>query len=229
MQVSVPSSTVRCDGPGRRELKKAATRRALADAALRLALEHGVDAVTVDQIADEADVSPRTFFNYFASRDDAIIDVDPEATARLVGSLAARPPHEPPIVALRNAALEQLAATHVDMNDKAARMSLVEGHPGLQARHAGHFAALEAALTDVVARRCGLDPAIDHYPAAVVAAAAASFRVAFQRALVDPGVSVAELVAHVFDLLAAGFPPPAGAACSGHTTPVPPEQGVATC
>lgn len=220
---------MRCDGPGRRELKKAATRRAIADAALRLAVQHGVDSLTVDQIAAEADVSPRTFFNYFASRDDAILDVDPEATARLVESLAARPPHEPPIVALRGAALEQLAVKHVDMDDRAARMSLVEGHAGLQARHAGHFAALEAALTDVVARRCGLDPAIDHYPAAVVAAAAASFRVAFQRALIDPSVSVAELVTHVFDLLEAGFPPPAGTACSGAIPPVPPEQGVAPC
>jgi AcrR family transcriptional regulator len=220
---------VRCDGPGRRELKKAATRRAIADAALRLALQHGVDSLTVDQIAVEADVSPRTFFNYFASRDDAILDVDPEATDRLVESLAARPPDEAPIVALRCAALEQLAVKHVDTDDRMARMALVESHPGLQARHAGHFAALEAALIDVVARRCGLDPAVDHYPAAVVAAAAASFRVAFQRALTDPSVSVAELVTRVFDLLEAGFPPPAGTACSGPIPPVPPEQGVAPC
>jgi AcrR family transcriptional regulator len=220
---------VRCSGPGRREQKKAATRRAIADAALRLAVEHGVDHVTVDQIAAEADVSPRTFFNYFASRDDAIIDVDPDATARLVDSLASRPGAEPPLVALRCAALEQLAAKDVDLDELTVRMALVESHAGLQARHAGHFAALEAALTDVVARRCGLDPTVDHYPAVIVAAAAASFRVAFQRALIDPSVRVDELVAHVFDLLEAGFPPPTGATCSGQIPPVPPEQGAPPC
>jgi AcrR family transcriptional regulator len=193
---------------GRREQKKVATRRSLADAALRLALEHGPDGVTVDQIAAEADVSTRTFFNYFASRDDAILGVDPDATARLIESLEARPAAEPPVVAIRRAALEQLAEKGFDADDLHARMALVEAHPALQARHAGHFAALEAALTDVIARRCGLDPATHHYPAAVVAASAGAFRVAVQRALIDPSIGIGELVEYVFDLLEAGFPPP---------------------
>jgi AcrR family transcriptional regulator len=238
---------VPCSPPGRREQKKAATRRAIADAALRLALEHGVDGLTVDQIAAEADVAPRTFFNYFASRDDAILDVDPEATTRLVEALATRPADEPPIVALRRAALEQLDAEAIDTDDWSARMALVEAHPGLQARHAGHFAALEAALAAVVAHRCGVDPATHHYPAAVVAAAATAFRVAIQRALTDPGIGAAELVSHVFDLLETGFPPPAGSGCAGseatdpdslptahhpcHSDPSqdPPQQGEPPC
>jgi AcrR family transcriptional regulator len=64
----------------RRERRREAMRQRIADGALRLALEHGADAVTVEQISDEADIAPRTFFNYFPSREDALL---PAQEARL--------------------------------------------------------------------------------------------------------------------------------------------------
>ncbi len=63
---------------GRRERKKRETRAALAAAALRLALEKGPDHVTVEEISEAADVSVRTFFNYFPHKEHAILGRDPE-------------------------------------------------------------------------------------------------------------------------------------------------------
>src|SRR3954447_18924190 len=81
--------------PGLRERKKLATRAALADAAWRLSATHGVGAVTIDDIAQAADVSPRTFFNYFSSKEEAVL----ERTAAMAPDRAAgirnRPAGEP--------------------------------------------------------------------------------------------------------------------------------------
>jgi AcrR family transcriptional regulator len=63
--------------PGLRERKRRATRLAIQQAALRIAIEDGLAAVTVDEISRRADVSPRTFFNYFPNKEGAILGEDP--------------------------------------------------------------------------------------------------------------------------------------------------------
>ena len=75
---------------GRRERKKQATRAALSGAAVRLSLEHGVEHVTVEQIADDADVSLRTFFNYFSSKEEAVVAGDAARGDVLVERFRAR-------------------------------------------------------------------------------------------------------------------------------------------
>src|SRR5688572_15456599 len=80
---------------GRRERKKLETRRALASAALHLAAERGPDHVTIEDIAETADVSVRTFFNYFSSKEEAIIGWDNDGHAEVAAKLLARPADEP--------------------------------------------------------------------------------------------------------------------------------------
>src|SRR6478609_8652693 len=92
---------------GLRERKKLATRLALHAAALQLVAERGLDHVSVDDIAARADVSPRTFFNYFSSKDEAVLGLDPEAIHRQVRALHDRPAAESPVEALRAVAREQ--------------------------------------------------------------------------------------------------------------------------
>jgi AcrR family transcriptional regulator len=63
--------------PGLRERKRRATRLAIQQAALRIAVEQGIAAVTIDEVSRRADISPRTFFNYFPSKEQAILGDDP--------------------------------------------------------------------------------------------------------------------------------------------------------
>ncbi|WP_285732985.1 TetR/AcrR family transcriptional regulator [Nocardiopsis sp. ATB16-24] len=87
--------------PGRRERKKAATRRKIADAALGLFLERGYDAVGIRDVAAEADVAVTTLFSHFASKEALVFEQDQDFERRLVGAATERGPHEPLIPALR--------------------------------------------------------------------------------------------------------------------------------
>src|SRR5215472_10642399 len=92
----VPGAVLLPDaGAGLRERKKVATRRALGLAAMRLAVERGLDSVLVEDIAEAAGVSPRTFNNYFASKYEAICALGFDRAMRIGEALRSRPPGEP--------------------------------------------------------------------------------------------------------------------------------------
>ena len=191
---------------GLRERKKAETRDALASAALRLADELGPDRVTVDEIAAAAGVSARTFFNYFATKEDAIVGSSESSAARIVQELAARPATEPPIDALRAAVHASADHLEADPDDWIIRHRLVGRYPALAARYAARHAAVEHELVLEVARRTKLDPDVDTYPAVAVSAALAAARVALtvwqER---EWRGSLPALFDEVFDQLASGF------------------------
>ena len=90
---------------GLRERKKLAVRRALSSAAVRLAVERGLENVTIEDITAEADVSVRTFGNYFSSKYEAICALGTDRARRIGAELLARPAHEPLWQALVNAML----------------------------------------------------------------------------------------------------------------------------
>jgi AcrR family transcriptional regulator len=136
-----------------REHKKAVTRRSLAGAALRLAMERGLDGVTVEDIADEAGVSRRTFSNYFASKEDAVLDADRQRFQALVAMVATRPGGEEPWQALRAAMAELYRTWPVPDVEWMAQLRLLRRHPSLLARQAGDQVALERDLAAVLVVR----------------------------------------------------------------------------
>jgi len=88
---------------GLRERNKLRRREQITDAALRLFAERGFDGVTIDQIAHVADVSRRTFFRYFARKEDVLIAWKQQMADELRAALAGRPAGEPPLEAVHRA------------------------------------------------------------------------------------------------------------------------------
>ena len=142
---------------------------ALREAALRLALERGPDAVRVDDIAEAAGVSPRTYNNYFASREHAIVAaVTAEREARVAAALAVRPADTPLADAVIDAVIEQ----YTDPRDAADdALLLITTHPGLREVYVNTATTIEPVLADAIAERVD-DPATAEVLAASVAAAA---------------------------------------------------------
>lgn len=195
------------DAPGRRERKKQATRREIARAALRLAQQHGPEAVTVEAISEAADVSRRTVFNHFASKDDAILNIDPDRAAQVRARFTARPADESPMRSLRAVLVGASEELDSDLGDWRQRVQLVREHPGtLSPRYVAAFADTERALIEVVAERLGTDPDRDLRPRLVVAAAMAALRVATDTwEMSARAVRLEHLVDEAFTQLAEGF------------------------
>jgi AcrR family transcriptional regulator len=213
------------DTRDRRERKKRETRRRLQAATLELAAEHGLAGVTAEQIAEAADVSPRTFFNYFPSKEAALAGEDPERDDRLRTALVARPAEEPPLAALR-AILLDLAAELVDRREEwQARLRVVRRDPQLLASGFASWNRLERSLALGVAERTGLDVERDLYPSLLVASMVSAVRTAALRWGADAGSSrLPALVAEAIDLLAAGLPPPGPPPSGAPTTRHPSDR-----
>ena len=194
---------------GLRERKKLATRLALHEAALQLVSERGLEHVSVDDIADRADVSPRTFFNYFPSKDDAVLGLDPEGSAHQVEAFLNRPADESPIQALRAVTRAQAAEMATETELWPLRLRVIEAHPALLGRLAASFGEAERVLADAIAIRSGTRVGIDAYPTLLAAASAAAIRTSLHRWLSSDFTAVLpELVDEVWDLLTAGLPAP---------------------
>jgi AcrR family transcriptional regulator len=136
-----------------RERKKRATRVALRRAAVELVAERGSSDVTIEEIAAAADVSTRTFFNYFASKEDAVVGWDPERLDELVAALAEQNNELSAFDALREVLLEALGKPEADSDELLKRLAVLRSDPRLFANHAAHWAETERGLAEAVARR----------------------------------------------------------------------------
>jgi AcrR family transcriptional regulator len=168
---------------GLRERKKQATRDALRTAALRLALERGPDNLRVDDIAEAAGVSPRTYNNYFSSREQAIVaGITAERESRVALSVAARPPE----TRLSDAVIDAVVEQHTDpAHPDRDAMLLITTSPALRSAYAETATTMEEPLADAIVERSG---SIDRTTARVLAASvAAATRVALQEWLRSTG------------------------------------------
>jgi AcrR family transcriptional regulator len=192
---------------GLRERKKQATRRALHEAALRLVAERGLDGVSVDDIAERAGVSPRTFFNYFPAKDDAVLGLDETASRRQVAAFLARPAGESPLQALRAVARDQAAEIAGETDLWPLRLRVIDAHPVLIGRLAASFGEAERVLAEAIAQRTGTRVGVDVHPTLLAGVAGVAMRTALHRWLAtDFTLSLPGLVDEAWNAIAAGLP-----------------------
>jgi AcrR family transcriptional regulator len=195
---------------GLRERKKARTRTAISQAVLHLALERGLDGVTADDIAAAADVSVRTFHNYFGSKEEALIAAWQSEFQVHVDALRDRPAGEPILASLEHVLSGIVSSVVRSPDDLAAHTDLLWTSL-VMARY--RSVLLDEAIrmvTEVVADRTGTDAATDLYPHLVTSAAISAAVTAFQFSPSDiPGEPDRERLVHeCFALLRAGLQNP---------------------
>ena len=194
---------------GLRDRKKAATRLALHRAALELVADRGLDAVTVDEIAERADVSTRTFFNYFPTKVEAVVGIDPDDRLRTVEALAARPADESPVDALRAVDRDVAAAMAEHTELWTLRMQVIDSHPVLIQRLMSMFGESERLLAEAIAQRTGTRAGVDVYPTLLASIQGCVLRTALHRWLASGfSASLVDLVDEAWDAVAAGLPAP---------------------
>jgi AcrR family transcriptional regulator len=191
---------------GLRERKKRATRRALHDAALRMAWERGLENLTVEEISAAADVSPRTFFNYFPAKEQAVIGddffpADEEKITALVRDAGSV------LDGLRDVALAIAADTVTRREQVLMRWQLMERYPALITRMFARLEEFGTVLASAVAARTGASPD-DTYPKLMAAVTATAIRVAVRQWTAGHGdLPLEHYLSETFGLLQGEFPP----------------------
>jgi AcrR family transcriptional regulator len=201
---------------GLRERKKRETRAALSWAAIRLTVQRGYENVLVEDIAEAAGVSPRTFNNYFSSKGEAIAARHLDRCVRVADELRRRPGSEPLWESITQAALAQLApdaetTAHpvTDHQQWIAGVRLMVAEPAVQPEFLRASALGEAGIAAAVAERTGTDVDRDLYPQLVASAVMAATNVAMRHWLrSDPPVPMEPLLLAALAQLAAGLPTP---------------------
>lgn len=196
---------------GLRERKKQRTRCSLIDSAFALFERKGFDATTVDEIAEAVDVSPRTFFRYFASKEEVALSLLEDQLGVFLTRLANRPPDEPVLTALRHTAVATIRDLEagdcgVDPTQYECMDLLMANSPTLTARAMELATARTGALAELIALRMGVDPKADPRPQLVACVAICAVQTAVNVWRENErDATKAELVERAFLLLAEGL------------------------
>jgi AcrR family transcriptional regulator len=216
------SAVQRCPPAGLRERKKLATRQALGLAAMRLAIERRLDDVLVEDIAEAAGVSARTFNNYFGSKYEAICALAFDRAMRIGTALRERPADEPLWEAIIDAVMSEYGAADRALDeDWMAGVRLVTSTPALRGEYLKVQAMTQYSLAEAIALRAGFSPAASMFPRILAASVTAAIQAALERWLhADPPTALAPVISSSLEQLADGMrkvlpPCPAEAANTG--------------
>lgn len=158
----------------------ASVREGIAAVAVRLFLERGFVETTIDDIAAESGVSRRTYFRYFATKDDTILEYLERLGDTLVERLLARPAGERPLTAAQNALREVLTETTEDTALARSLGHLIYETPALRARQLAIHADWQSKMADALAVREGL-PETDLRSQVIAAIVGAAFQLGGDR------------------------------------------------
>jgi AcrR family transcriptional regulator len=163
---------------GIHERKRQAVRSYLSEVALRLLTDRDFESVTVDEIAAAAGVSRRSFFRYFASKEDVVLQFLDQMAERLRDAVVARPAHESPVTAVHAALRPQVAAYVADADRTLAVVRLLQRSPALRARELESRQRMRELVAEAIGRRLGLDHRADLRPRLLAGVALVPFDVA---------------------------------------------------
>lgn len=183
---------------------RATSRDVLERLGFELFAQRGFDGTTVDDIADAAGIGRRTFFRYFASKNDLVWGDFEAQLARLEALLAAAGPDTPMMDAIRRAVVEFNRFDPAVVPWHRQRMALILRVPTLQADSAVRYASWRALVTEFAARRLGL-PASDLLPRLIGSTVLAACVAAYEQWLTDDGADLGDLLDVAVGQLAAGY------------------------
>ncbi|AUI57376.1 TetR/AcrR family transcriptional regulator [Amycolatopsis sp. BJA-103] len=201
---------------GLRERKRLETHRALATTAVRLVAERGLDQVTVEDISAAAGVSSRTFFNYFASKEDAVVIAhadNAERSQRVIEKFLAAPKEVSIPRAFVAALKEDFAQIDENREEWLGRMKAIQENATLHSRAVAMNHDTIAPTIEAIARRAGVDPRDDLYPTLLLSTLGGAVNaVLILWSRHDGRVSALDLLDEAVEMLLAGLPEPGGRA-----------------
>jgi AcrR family transcriptional regulator len=189
---------------GLRERKKLKTKAAIRKEAMRLFLDKGFDATTIEEIAAAVEISPSTFFNYFPTKEDVVFE--DELDPLILAAFDAQPEGTNPIRAIRNAMLTVFRALTPEQDRvMRERMALMTSTPSLRSAMLSQFADMVNEIAALVANRAGGSPsdfAIRNFAGALLGVMMSALLTAAQ----DPKADLIEVADQALQHLEAGLP-----------------------
>jgi AcrR family transcriptional regulator len=182
------------------------TSRRIEEVALDLMIDRGYDEISPEEIADASGVSRRTFFRHFpGGKEELVLRDFARRTELLHEALAARPPHEPALEALRQSVLASASSFDADREAALARARILESRPELFARMVAAQALDLDALVNLIAVRLAVDPSVDMRPTILVSVSLTALTISLRIWMSGSARTMVDLVSEAFDLISGGL------------------------